>query len=72
MQLWFGPNLRYFFNDRRGNVRYRAPQGFIDLFAREQIKTVVSDASCVKRFLGLLRDTFWTDSGASASSKQIR
>lgn len=40
MQLFFGPNYRYFFNDGKGNFRYRAPASFVDLFAREQIQQV--------------------------------
>ena len=40
MQLYFGPNLQYFFHDGKGKWKYRAPSEFVDLFKRERISAV--------------------------------
>ncbi|KAK3067109.1 hypothetical protein LTR53_016219, partial [Teratosphaeriaceae sp. CCFEE 6253] len=44
MQLYFGPNLRYFFHDGKGNFRYRAPPDFLKLFKAIQVTTIHSVA----------------------------
>lgn len=40
MQLFFGPNLRYFFHDGKGNYRYRAPPDFVDFFKKTTVTTI--------------------------------
>ncbi len=44
MQLYFGPNHRYFFSDGKGSFRYRATQDFVDLFKNERIAHIYSVA----------------------------
>lgn len=40
MRLYFGPSLRYFFDDGKGNFRYRAPAAFVDFFKNENVKEI--------------------------------
>lgn len=40
MQLYFGPNFRYFFHDGKGNYKYRAPKEFIKIFNSYRILTI--------------------------------
>ncbi|KAL8658747.1 MAG: hypothetical protein Q9202_007448 [Teloschistes flavicans] len=40
MRLFFGPNFRYFFDDGRGNFRYRATPAFVDLLKSESIRAI--------------------------------
>ncbi|TKA71181.1 hypothetical protein B0A55_09513 [Friedmanniomyces simplex] len=40
MQLYIGPNLRYFFQDGKGNSRYRATPEFLKVFTNKQITTI--------------------------------
>ncbi|KAK5119269.1 hypothetical protein LTR85_007883 [Meristemomyces frigidus] len=40
MQLYFGPNLRYFFHDGNGNYRYRAPKDFVDFFKQKAVTSI--------------------------------
>jgi len=40
MQLYFGPNLRYFFHDGKGNFRYRAPPDFLQFLKSTQVTTI--------------------------------
>lgn len=40
MQLYFGPNLYYFFHDGKGKFRYRAPTDFVDFFKKKAVQRI--------------------------------